>query len=40
MAGLAQRSAETEHDRQLATLDGCVSYLGPKLQGKVLKVGA
>ena len=29
-----------EDYKELATLDGCVSYLGPKLQGKVLKVGA
>jgi len=25
--------------KELATLDGCVAYLGPKLQGKTLKVG-
>ena len=25
---------------ELATLDGCVAYLGPKLAGKTLKVGA
>jgi acyl carrier protein len=29
-----------EDYKELATLDGCVSYLEPKLQGKVLKVGA
>jgi acyl carrier protein len=28
-----------EDYKELATLDGCVSYLGPKLQGKALKVG-
>ena len=26
-----------EDYKELATLDGCVAYLGPKLQGKVLK---
>ena len=25
--------------KELATLDGCVTYLGPKLAGKALKVG-
>ena len=28
-----------EDNKELATLDGCVAYLSPKLQGKVLKVG-
>lgn len=28
-----------EDYKELATLDGCVAYLGPKLQGKTLKVG-
>jgi acyl carrier protein len=28
-----------EDYKELATLDGCVAYLGPKLQGKVLKAG-
>ncbi|MBL8858173.1 MAG: acyl carrier protein [Planctomycetes bacterium] len=28
-----------EDYKELATLDGCVAYLSPKLQGKVLKVG-
>ena len=26
--------------KELATLEGCVSYLGPKLEGKSVKVGA
>ncbi len=26
-----------EEYKELATLDGCVTYLGPKLEGKVLK---
>ena len=28
-----------EEYKELATLDGCVAYLGPKLAGKSLKVG-
>jgi acyl carrier protein len=28
-----------EEYKELATLDGCASYLAPKLQGKSLKVG-
>ncbi len=28
-----------EDYKELATLDGCVAYLGPRLQGKTLKVG-
>ena len=28
-----------EDYKELATLDGCVAYLGPKLAGKTLKVG-
>lgn len=28
-----------EDYKELATLDGCVAYLGPKLAGKSLKVG-
>jgi acyl carrier protein len=28
-----------EDYKELATLDGCVAYLSPKLQGKTLKVG-
>jgi acyl carrier protein len=28
-----------EDYKELATLDGCVRYLSPKLQGKTLKVG-
>ena len=28
-----------EDYKELATLDGCVAYLGPKLSGKTLKVG-
>lgn len=28
-----------EEYKELATLDGCVAYLGPKLAGKALKVG-
>lgn len=28
-----------EDYKELATLDGCVAYLGPKMQGKTLKVG-
>ncbi|MBI5363882.1 MAG: acyl carrier protein [Planctomycetes bacterium] len=28
-----------EEYKELATLDGCVAYLGPKLAGKPLKVG-
>lgn len=28
-----------EDYKELATLDGCVAYLSPKLQDKVLKVG-
>jgi len=28
-----------EDYKELATLDGCVAYLSPKLQGKSLKVG-
>jgi acyl carrier protein len=29
-----------EDYKELATLDGCVAYLGPKLAGKALKIGA
>ncbi len=28
-----------EDYKELATLDGCVAYLGPKMRGKTLKVG-
>ena len=28
-----------EDYKELATLDGCVAYLGPKVQGTTLKVG-